>query len=104
MEEPIGLKLLLSYDVNPDSLQEYYQFVMGNYVPSLQAMGLQMSEAWQTAYGSGPGRLIGFVCERQEVMDALLENESWLKLNDQLEEYVTDFKFKVVPYKGGFQI
>ena len=24
-----GLKLLLEYDVNQDTLQEYYQFIMG---------------------------------------------------------------------------
>jgi hypothetical protein len=44
-----GLKLLLEYDVNQDTVQEYYQFVMGQYVPALQSMGLQMSEAWHTA-------------------------------------------------------
>ncbi len=105
MDEPtIGLKLLLSYEVNTENLQDYYQFVMGSYIPSMQAMGLQMSEAWHTAYGNVPNRLIGFVCDNQETVNELLKNEAWFTLNEQLEQFVTDFSYKVIPYRGGFQI
>jgi len=103
MEEN-GLKLLLEYDVNQDTLQDYYQFVMGQYVPTLQSMGLQMSEAWHTAYGDAPNRLLGFVCGDQQTMDNLLISDAWVDLNDQLEKYVTDFHYKIIPYRGGFQI
>lgn len=105
MDEPvIGLKLLLSYDVRTEALQEYYQFVMGSYVPSMQEMGLQMSEAWHTAYGDSPNRLIGFVCENQEIMSNLLGSEKWLSLNEQLQQFVSSFSYKVIPYRGGFQL
>ncbi len=99
-----GLKLLLEYDVNQDTLQEYYQFVMGQYVPALQSMGFQMSEAWHTAYGHAPNRLIGFVCSDKETMDRLLDSDIWSDLNDELEKYVSALNYKVVPYRGGFQI
>jgi len=103
-DEPIGMKLLLSYEVNPESSQEYYQFVMGSYVPTMQALGLQMSEAWHTAFGEAPNRLIGFVTEDREIMLSLLENETWLKLNEQLEQFVSEFSYKIIPYRGGFQL
>jgi hypothetical protein len=103
-EGTVGLKLLLSYEVNPESLQEYYQFVMGRYIPAMQSMGLQMSEAWHTAYGEAPNRLVGFVCNERQTMMALLENETWQSLNQQLEKYVSDFSYKVISYRGGFQI
>ena len=99
-----GLKLLLEYDVNQDTLQEYYQFVMGQYVPALQSMGLQMSEAWHTAYGHAPNRLVGFVCGDSQTMARLLESDLWDDLNSELEKYVTDLHYKVVPYRGGFQL
>lgn len=99
-----GLKLLLEYDVNQETLQEYYQFVMGQYVPALQSMGLQMSEAWHTAYGHAPNRLIGFICDDHQTMNRLLDSELWNDLNDGLEKYVTDLRYKVVPYRGGFQL
>ena len=99
-----GLKLLLEYDVNQDTLQEYYQFIMGQYVPALQSMGLQMSEAWHTAYGAAPNRLVGFVCGDRPTMDRLLVSDLWLDLNNELEKYVSDLRYKVVPYRGGFQL
>lgn len=102
--EPIGFKLLLSYELNPASMQDYYQFVTNSYVPAMQAMGLQMSEAWHTAYGDMPNRLIGFVTDKEENILNLLNNDTWLRLNEQLEEYVTEFSYKVIPYRSGFQI
>lgn len=104
MDEPRGLKLLLTYEVEEDSLQEYYQFVMGRYVPGMQALGFQMSEAWHTAYGRAPNRLIGFVCSDEDTVRSLLESDTWQTLNDQLLEYVSDFSYKFVPYRGGFQL
>jgi hypothetical protein len=103
-ETEYGVKLLLTYDVNQETLQEYYQFVMGQYVPALQSMGLQMSEAWHTAYGDHPNRLIGFVCSDQQTMNQLLDSDLWLDLNNELEKFVSDLEYKVVPYRGGFQL
>lgn len=99
-----GIKLLMEYDVNQETLQEYYQFVMGQYVPALQSMGLQMSEAWHTAYGDAPTRLVGFVCQDRSTMLRLMESEMWVDLNTELEKYVSDLRYKVIPYRGGFQL
>ncbi len=103
-EEFAGYKLLLSYEVKPETIQEYRQFVLRQYVPSMNSMGFQMSEAWHTAYGNVPNRLIGFVCRDRDTMYDLLDNHSWLALNDKLDEYVTEFSYKVVPYRGIFQV
>ena len=104
MEEPKGRKLLLSYHVSQERQQEYYQFVMGRYLPAMQSMGFQMSEAWHTAYGNAPNRLVGLVCEDEETMNELLESESWESLIEQLEDIVSDLDYKFIPYRGGFQL
>lgn len=103
-DETPGYKLLLSYEVNPESVQEYRQFVMRRYVPTMGTLGMQMSEAWHTAYGDAPNRLIGFVCRDWETVDELLGSDLWFELNEELHKYVTDFNYKVVPYKGVFQV
>lgn len=99
-----GMKLLLSYNIRPGNSQAYYEFVLGRYVPIMQALGFEMSEAWHTAYGDYPNRLVGFVSRDRELMMELFHNETWLELNEQLMEHVTDFSYKVVPYALGFQI
>jgi hypothetical protein len=104
MNEPRGLKLLLSYHVNQEKQQEYHKFVMGRYLPALQSMGFQMSEAWHTAYGDAPNRLIGLVCNDETTMNELLSSDEWDSLNDQLEEFVSDLDYKLIPYRGGFQL
>jgi hypothetical protein len=77
---------------------------MGRYLPTLQSMGFQMSEAWHTAYGDAPNRWIGLVCNDEEAMDKLLSSDEWDSLNDQLEEFVSDLDYKFIPYRGGFQL
>ena len=101
MSEPH--KLLLAYDVRQDQMQEYYRFMLGRYVPTMQAMGLEMSEAWHTAYGEFPDRLVGFVARDRQTADELLENDSWHSLNKELQRFVTNLDYKLVPYREGFQ-
>jgi hypothetical protein len=100
----VPMKLLLTYDVKPDQLQEYYQFVLGRYIPVVQQMGLEVSEAWHTGYGDWPNRLIGFVARDKKTMLSVLNNQEWSDLNDQLEEFVTGFRYKIIPYREGFQL
>lgn len=97
-------KLLLSYNMKEDVGQEYYQFVLGRYVPIMQSLGLEMNEAWHTAYGNGPDRLLVFVSKDDETVSDLVQNQTWHALNSQLLKFVTDFSYKVIPYKQHFQI
>ncbi len=98
------MKLLLVYSIKPDRAQEYYDFMLGRYIPVMQTMGLEVSEAWHTAYGDYPNRLVAFVSRDRSTVDDVLENDIWEALTRQLLELVTEFSFKVVPYKVGFQI
>ena len=104
MDDVLGFKVLLSYEIKQEMLQDYYQFVTGRYIPAMQSLGFQMSEAWHTAYGNAPNRLIGFVCKDRLTIDDLLVSDIWFDINEKLESYVTDFNYKVIPYRGGFQI
>ena len=99
-----GLKLLISYNINPEDTQEYHQFVLGRYIPIMQTLGFEVVEAWHTAYGNYPNRLLAFVCKDEETLNGLLSNDIWDAMNEQLGEYVTDFSYKAIPYKLGFQI
>jgi len=98
-----GLKLVLSYNIRPEDAQAYYQFVLGQYVPVMQSLGLEMTEAWHTAYGDYPTRLIVFVSRDRETARRVVNDPAWDELNERLLEYVTDFDYKIIPYRVGFQ-
>jgi hypothetical protein len=97
------VKLLISYDILTETQQEYYEFIMREFIPKLQEMGVAMTEAWHTAYGDYPVRMAGFVAPDKETMTDLLHSDEWKKLAQQFEQYVANLQLKVVPYKEGFQ-
>jgi hypothetical protein len=77
-------KILVAYDLDTSDTDSYYQFVMGEFVPAVQAMGLYMLEAWHTAYGSYPIRLIGFVSEDAETIWEAFESDTFRRLEAKL--------------------
>ena len=102
-EDLPGLKLLLSYDVRPESANEYRQFVLQQYIPEMQNMGLQISEAWHTAYGEYPLRMAAFVTEDLETLQDMLDSDRWQDLETELQSYVRNYSRSVVEYRQGFQ-
>ena len=98
-----GLKLLISYNIDLEDTGVYYQFVLGKYIPAMQSMGLEMSEAWHTAFGPYPNRLIGFVARDGDLLREVMAGETWAELDEELKELVTELEYKVIPYRLGFQ-
>lgn len=100
----MALKLLMTWDMVPGREQEYFEFLVREFVPGLQRLGVQPTEAWYTTYGDGPQMLAGFVAENHEVMQEALETQEWESLKAKLFDYVTNFNSKVVRATGGFQL
>ena len=100
----MALKLLMTWDMVPGREQEYFEFLVREFVPGLQRLGVQPTEAWYTTYGEGPQMLAGFVAENHDVMQEALETQEWENLRARLFDYVTNFNSKVVRATGGFQL
>ncbi len=100
----MAIKLLMTYDIIPGQEQEYFEFVVREFVPGLQRIGLQPTEAWYTTYGERPQFLTGAVTNDIEAMKQALESETWGDLKAGLLEYATNFKSKVVSSRAGFQM
>jgi hypothetical protein len=96
-------KMLMSYDILPESRDTYYEFVLGEFVPSVQKMGLYMVEAWHTAYGNYPILLTGFIVEDLETLHTALDSEDFRQLEERFRSYVDNYRRKVVPFRDGFQ-
>jgi hypothetical protein len=97
------VKLLMSYDIVPESQQAYYEFILREFIPKAQEMGLSISEAWHTAYGDYPVRMTGFVAPDRETIDKILQSEEWADLRERLDPFVTQLMIKIIPYRDGFQ-
>jgi hypothetical protein len=98
------VKLLLNYDVKDNMSEEYRQFILGDFLPAVQKMGLAVTEVWLTAYGDYPERQTELVSRDEETMWRVLNSEEWLELEGRLREFVDGFERKVIPYQPGFQM
>jgi hypothetical protein len=96
-------KMIISYDVLPSSHENYYQFVLGEMVPAMQEMGVYMTEAWHTAYGEYPIRMVSFVSEDIETINDMLGSDRWQDLETRLQSFIRNYSRKIVEYRQGFQ-
>jgi len=100
----VPVKLLMSWDILPGREQDYFEFVVRDFIPGVQKLGLQPSDAWYTYYGDHPQILAGFTMKELIEMEQVLDSQEWQELNRQLLDYVEDLDFKIVRARGGFQL
>ncbi|MGH2520930.1 MAG: hypothetical protein ACRDH2_00370 [Anaerolineales bacterium] len=100
----MAVKLLMSWDIKPGQDQEYFEFMVREWVPGLQRLGLEPTDAWLTMYGSSPQILTGGTAKNLKVMQQILETEEWQALKHQLLSLVDNYDQKVIKATGGFQL
>jgi hypothetical protein len=98
------IKLLMSWDIRPGKEAEYMEFVTREFTPQLMKLGIQPTEAWYTVVGNGPQVLAGGIAKDRETMMGILESDGWEGLEAKLLGYVRNYKYKVVPATGQFQL
>jgi hypothetical protein len=98
------VKILMTWDILPGREQEYFEFVIREWIPRLQKLGLQPNDAWYTYYGEQPQIMASALMNSLADMDKLLNSEDWQDLTQELLDYVEDFNYKVVKARSGFQL
>jgi hypothetical protein len=97
------VKLLISYDIRAGQESTYRRFVLEELLPQAQELGLVPTDAWHTAYGRYPLRLIGFVADDLAAVQTARNTSQWHDLIQRLERYTTNLRQRIVPFRGGFQ-
>ncbi len=98
-----AVKMLLSFDIVPERTNYYYEFMLNEMIPRMQAHGLHTVEAWHTAYGNRPLRLIVMAARDVETLERALETEDWCELEDRLLDLVTGYERRIVAARSQFQ-
>jgi hypothetical protein len=97
-------KALLTWNIRPGSEREHFQRIRA-FVNKLATLGLDLSDAWYTIYGDSPQVLLGIVAqdEQEEPLERVLSSSGWIELLKELEQYITDYRQRIVEIKGQFQ-
>lgn len=99
----LAYRVLLSYDILPHLQEDYYRYMIGEFVPTMQQLGLVMLFAWQV-YGDGyPERQVEFVCENRVTLRAAITHERFKQAEEQLKTFTSVYARKVVRFRNRFQ-
>ena len=98
------IKLLFMIDIRTGKEAEYFEFAVQEFVPKIQRLGLQPTEAWYSVYGSGPQILAGLVAEDRAALEKALSSDEWQRVTKKLMTYVSNFQYKIVKPAGHFQL
>jgi hypothetical protein len=94
----------MTWDILPGREQEYFEFVVRDFIPGVQRLGLEPNDAWYTMYGEQPQILAALQSSSLASLQRILDSQDWKNLTKQLLDYVEDFNFKVVTARAGFQL
>lgn len=103
----MSVKLLMNWDIRSGRDQEYFEFVVREWVPTIQRLGLRATGAWYTVYSrdkEAPQIMTESVANDLPTMRSILATDDWKSLNDKLQEYVENYSQKIIHVTGGFQI
>ena len=100
----MSVKILMTWDILPGREQEYFEFVVREWIPRMQKLGLQPNDAWYTYYGDQPQIMASALMNSLPEMENLLGSDDWYDLTQELLDYVKDFSYKVVKARSGFQL
>ena len=100
----MAVKLLMTWDILPGREQEYFEFIVRDWIPGLQKMGMEPSDAWFTMYGNQPQIMTAAQMSNLNSVQRALSSSEWKELTQRLLDYVESFDFKVVQARSGFQI
>ena len=103
-ENPTGVKLLMTWDIMPGREQDYFEFVVREFLPGMQNMGLEPSDAWFTEFGNQPQIMVVAQMDSQTAMEQLLSTPEWANLTGRLLDYVVNFQQKIVEAHSWFQM
>lgn len=94
----------MTWDILPGREQEYFEFIVRDWIPGLQQLGLEPSDAWFTMYGEQPQIMAAAQVSNLTNLQRALETSKWKEITQRLLEYVEHFDYKVVQARSGFQI
>ncbi len=99
----MNIKVIMSWDIIVGREKDYFEFVIGHFIPRVQEMGMTLSDAWVTIYGEHPQILVGAVVPGLKNAKSIINSDDWYRLNNRLQDYVTNYEFKIARLEGGFQ-
>jgi len=93
----------MTWDIITGREQEYFEFVVREFLPRMQQVGLEPNDAWFTMYGEQPQIMVAAQMPTLASLERALDSTEWQGLVNELLDYVENYTYKVVQARTGFQ-
>ncbi len=97
-------KMIMRWDIRPETDSEYFEFLVHEFIPGLNKLGIVEIQVWYTQYGDCEQKMASGITHTLTDMKKALDSDEWVTLSEKLEGYVKEFSLKIVSATGGFQI
>ena len=97
-------KILMSWDVKPGAEAEYSEFVVNEFIPRLNRLGIHNLEFWFTGFGEYEQILVTGITDTRQQMGHIVSSEEWENLINRLSELVINYSRKLIRATGRFQL
>jgi len=94
----------MTWNIIPGREQDYFEFVVREFIPNIQKLGLEPTDAWITVYGDQPQILAGARADSGAALQDIMLSDEWEQITTRLLDYVSDLEFKPVTPRPGFQM
>ena len=103
----MSVTLIMTWDIKDNMEQEYFEFVVREWVPATSRLGLQTVAAWLTAWridDTVPLIRAEAIADDEDAIRDILKSTEWHTIQSQLMEYVENYSHKVVETTGDFKL
>lgn len=100
----MSAKLIMQWDIRPETESEYFEFLVHEFIPAMTRMGIGDIQVWYTAYGEVEQKMAEGVATSTEEMLRALRSTEWQQLTEKLRGFVNNYRQKVITATGGFQL
>ncbi len=94
----------MTWDILPNREQEYFEFVISDFLPEIKQLGIRPVDAWYTMFGEQPQILVSAKIQSQAALNIAMASKEWQRLLDNLQQFVENFSYKVITDRTGFQL
>ena len=98
------VKLLMTWDILPNREQEYFEFVISDFIPEIRGLSISPVDVWYTMYGNQPQIMVAAKTQSQAALNVAMASKEWQRLIENLMQFVDNFSYKVIPARTGFQL
>ena len=90
------IKLIFSWNIKSEEEREYFEFIVQEFAPKIMRMGIRLTEAWYTVYGTGPQIIMPGVALDRDTLEETMAGDDWLRLIKRLQGFVTDYRCRIL--------